>query len=163
MSDACTPQAFQPSPAHTALAAMAGDWEGRTQVWFEPGTVPDDSPVRGTVRSVLEGRFIVWDYVGSLGGKPLSGQFLIGWHVDKRRFESSWVDSFHTGTSILISNGLPDDPAISVLGHYGPEGGEWGWRTAFELEAPDALVIRAWNIMPGGEDMLAVETRLRRR
>ena len=61
-----------PTPVHARLATLAGDWQGSTSVWFEPGKVGDVSPVAGSIRSVLGGRFIVWEYTGSLGGKPMA-------------------------------------------------------------------------------------------
>ena len=151
------------SPTHARLASLVGDWAGSTTVWFEPGTIGDQSPAAGSIRSVLGGRFIVWEYAGSLGGKPLSGMLTLGWHIDRRRFEASWIDSFHNGSAVMACVGGADDPAISVLGHYGPEGGEWGWRTALEFDdGGSELLIRAWNIGPGEPEALALETRLRR-
>ena len=40
-------------------------------------------------------------------GKPLEGLVIIGYDRDLRRFQSAWVDTFHTGTAILI--GLAED------------------------------------------------------
>ena len=162
MTDDCTPQAPKLTDAHRQLAAMTGDWSGTTRVWFEPGKVGDESPVRGTIRSALDDRFIVFEYTGALGGKPLAGLLLFGFHIDRNRFEAAWIDSFHCGSAIMSSTGEPGAADANVLGHYGPPGGEWGWRTALALEASGELVITAWNIAPDGQEDLAVETRLKR-
>ncbi len=159
----CGTPPIAPTPIHARLALLAGDWSGTTTVWFEPGVVGDVSPVVGSIRSVLGGRFVVWDYAGSLGGKALAGVLTLGWHVDRRRYEASWIDSFHNGSAIMSCVGAADDSAISVLGHYGPEGGEWGWRTSLEFaDTADTLIIRAWNIAPGEPEALALESRLQR-
>ena len=35
---------------------------------------------------------------------------------------------------------------------------EWGWRTQYVLEDADHLVITAFNVTPGGEEAMAVQT-----
>ena len=37
---------FESTPLDDALAAFAGDWEGPTQTWFQPGTPVDRSKTR---------------------------------------------------------------------------------------------------------------------
>jgi len=58
---------------HFQLSRLAGEWEGTAKTWFEPDTVADESPVSGTMRTILGGRFILHEYQGSFGGKPLEG------------------------------------------------------------------------------------------
>ncbi len=146
---------------HALLAQMVGDWEGTVRTWFEPGKLADTSPVRGTVRPVLAGRFVVHEYSGTLMGHVMEGVALHGYALHEERFETAWIDSCHNGTRVMLS--LGDRPAggdvASVLGSYpAPDGPPWGWRTEVDVSgAPDALAIRHWNITPDGEEALGVE------
>ncbi|WP_225412733.1 DUF1579 domain-containing protein [Stigmatella hybrida] len=151
--------------AHHRLAQLAGQYEGTTRLWFEPDRLADESPCRGTLRPVAGGRFLLHEYEGSFQGKPLSGMAFIAYHLDMDRYEVAWLDSFHTGTSLMFSTGAGSSPGLAVLGSYGaPSGPPWGWRTEIHQPSADALVITHYNIPPEGQgpESKAVETVYRR-
>lgn len=148
---------------HALLARMAGDWEGTARTWFEPDKLADTSLVKGTIRAVLDGMFVVHEYVGTLTGHDMKGVALHGYALAEKRFETAWVDSCHNGTRIMVSLGETSAWAggrvASVLGSYAaPEGPPWGWRTEMELsDDASALFIRHFNITPDGDESIGVE------
>lgn len=150
------------SGRHAALAAMAGQWQGTTRVWFEPDKPPAmEVAQQGTLRSVLGGRFLLHEYGYGQGDEAGEGIALYGMHLDEQSCESAWVDSFHTGSAIMFSTAKFEDTGYSVLGSYGDgQGGpRWGWRTAIKQPSTDELVITMYNIKPGEEQSEAVETQ----
>ena len=149
---------------HAQLARMAGQWEGRCRLWFEPGKPADESVQRGSIRVLLGGRVLLHEYTGRCAGEPVEGVALIAHHLDEHRYESAWAESFGTGTSIMFSTGISGDPRLSMLGSYsdGQGGSRWGWRTAIEQPDDDTLDLRMYNITPAGEEALAVEVNYRR-
>ncbi|HRO69270.1 MAG TPA: DUF1579 domain-containing protein [Chitinophagaceae bacterium] len=150
------------SGAHLQLSKLVGDWEGTAKTWFEPDKLADESPVRGSMRLILGGRFILHEYKGSLSGKPLEGMAIIGYHIGLKKYQCAWIDSFHNGTAIMFSEGEKGDPRLSVLGSYAyvtPEIEQhWGWRTEIEIISDNAINITAYNITPEGEASKATET-----
>lgn len=158
-------QSLLPGGAHHRLTQLVGAWAGTARTWFEPDVLADASPIAGTIRSVLDGRFVIHEYRSSLQGKPLAGMAIHGYHIDLDRYETAWIDSFHNGTAIMLSLGerASDNAPLSVLGHYSVPGSEtWGWRTAIEMPDPDHLVITHYNIIPGGPEARAVEIQYTR-
>lgn len=145
---------------HYRLGLLVGQWEGTTKTWFEPGVLADESPMQGTMKAVLDGRFIMHEYQGSLHGKPFEGIAIIGYSMSNEQFECAWIDSFHMGTSIMFSEGNATDKLFSVFGSYGGKELEqkWGWRTEIEMQENNRLMITAYNISPDGEEAKATET-----
>lgn len=155
---------FEPAAAHEALKRMIGRWSGPTRTWLDPTAPPDVSTTEASVDAILGGRWLRLAYQGSVLGKPHGGEMLIGFHQDAQVFEVAWVDSFHTGTAIMLSTGATrEDGAMAMLGSYGAGEERWGWRTVLRLSEKGELVMEAFNISPDGQEYPAIETRLARR
>jgi hypothetical protein len=148
---------------HARLAAMAGDWQGTTRTWFEPGQLANESAITATLRVVLGGRFVLHEYECTFQDKPEYGIALYGYHIDEAQFEAAWVDDFHTGTAIQFAQGSGNE--FNVAGSYfaGDNEPRWGWRTEITQPSPDHLLIVMYNIPPGGQEVRAVEFDYRRR
>ncbi|HEY0506417.1 MAG TPA: DUF1579 domain-containing protein [Lysobacter sp.] len=152
------------SGGHHRLAQMIGEWEGTFRLWFQPDHLACESPQRGTIRAILDGRFLLHEYRTRFGDDPIEGVAIYGLHLDDNAYESAWVESFATGTSIMFSAGPATAASFDVLGSYGDgQGGpRWDWRTQIEQPDRDTLVITMTNISPQGESAKAVEVRYHR-
>jgi hypothetical protein len=152
------------SGIHQHIQAMTGEWVGNTKTWFEPGVIADESPMTASIVPMLGGRFLLYQYQGSLSGTAFEGSATIGYDLGNEKFQVSWIDSFHMGTAIMLSEGGSVEHGFSVLGSYsGPEiPVPWGWRTVVQLNEPDQLVVTAYNISPEGKEDKATETIFRR-
>lgn len=154
----------QSGSPHHFLSQLAGGWAGTSRLWLEPGKLTDESPVVGSIQLVLDGRFALYLYQGSIEGETQHGLFTFGYNTTLDRYEASWVDSFHNNTAIMDCRGSAKENGFYVLGNYpDPNGGpDWGWRTEVELVDEDHLVITAYNINPEGAEARATEARLTR-
>ena len=149
---------------HADLAKFAGEWTGTTKTWFEPDVVADESPMTGTIKVILGGRFLMHEYSGSLQGKPFEGVAIFGFDIATNKFQMAWVDSFHMSSGIMFSEGDAGEK-FSAFGTYftGPNTPRWGWRTELEMIDEDNIVITAYNVEPDSADQIATETRYTRK
>ncbi len=154
------------SGAHFQLSRLEGKWEGTTKTWFDPNKLEDESPISGTMRLILDGRFIMHEYNCHFGDKPITGMAFYGYNLDLEKFQCAWIDSFHNGSAIMFSEGIKGQKDISILGSYAyitPEIEQhWGWRTNIEVVNDGEIVITAYNISPEGEESKATETIYRK-
>jgi hypothetical protein len=163
-------QSKQPGGAHAFLASLEGEWEGMARTWFDAGqeAESDISPVKGSFRSILGGRFAMHEYTGTLMGEPLEGVAIHGYDLGEDRFVTAWVDSAHNGSAIMLSEGERGawPGTSSVLGSYADYSTaghpRWGWRTEITLPEPDRLLVTHYNISPDGEEYTGVEFDYRR-
>jgi len=155
---------YKESSPHHLLAQLAGNWKGTSKLWLEPDKLADESALVGTTQLVLEGRYALFLYQATIEGEAQHGMFTFGYNTQLDRYETSWVDSFHTNTSIMFCTGSEIKNGFSVLGSYpDPSGGpDWGWRTEVKLLDDDHLLITAFNILPDGGEAKATEADLRR-
>jgi len=147
----------------TILAGSVGQWEGIYRLWFEPGNPVTECATTAEIGTAGAGRFLTMRYTWAHEGKAIEGFLMLGDDPAAKSCVATWVDSFHNSHRMMPSTGaLAGDGPVNVKGDYPPEYPGWAWRTVLEHPGPDSFVMRMFNIMPDGLEVLAVEAMYRR-
>lgn len=89
----------KPTPAHELLKQSEGTWEATTKIWMEPGKDPSVSKGTMTATVTCGGLWLVFDYTSEFMGAPFTGHGVQGYDVQKKKYVSTWVDSWTTAFS----------------------------------------------------------------
>lgn len=162
---------FSPTDVHTRLTRLVGRWAGTAKTYLDPSNpdAAEAAPWEGSIEMLLGGRYLRFTYVSSAMGKPIAGELTLAYEKGDRIFRTSWIDSFHTGAAILVSESKPvpegsTTTTIRVLGSFFVGEGQprWGWRSELDDPTEGALRIRMFNISPDGAESLGVDIALTR-
>jgi hypothetical protein len=157
---------YTPDDAHARLARLVGTWSGVAKTYLDPTQPPVEAKWEGRMAPVLGGRFVRFEYRSDVQGTPIAGELLIAYESAEGLWRTSWIDSFHTGTAILLSTGTggPDAKPVNVSGRYfaAPGHPHWGWRTELHDTEPAQLRLAMFNVSPEGQEDLGVDIVLRR-
>lgn len=155
----------EPVNLRGALGAFAGEWAGRNQLWFEPGTPVHECETTASLVLVARGAGAAIRYAWEHAGQPQDGLLLVRNAAEVGAEDMVWIDSFHTGGQLMRLPGEVDAGGrVAALGRYSVPGSpEWGWRIVVGSDGPDELHLLMYNIAPDGAVYPAVEARYARR
>lgn len=99
-----------PGEMHQKLARHNGTWSGTNTMWMAPGSEPMTSKVSAKATTVMDGRYVQWNFDGEIPGMgPYHGLGYAGYDNAAGKFISTWLDNHSTGimrgTGVLSNDG----------------------------------------------------------
>lgn len=149
------------SGIHKRLSALIGTWNGTTHTWIEPDRLFDKSAIQGTIRTISNERFLLYEYFSSIHGEPCQGSMLLGYDLAQKLFHIVWTDTFHTDTGIV--NFVGTDGAILTADEAPAHQSKtfcWQWRTEINQLDYNTISISLFTISPEKLEHKIIESRL---
>lgn len=103
----------KPVEEHKLLADLAGNWDTQAKFWMSPEGQPEVSTGKVSMKSVMDGRYLIEHYTDSvIMGMPFEGMGISGYDKAKHAYTAAWIDTF--GTSIMTMTGTYDKDANTL-------------------------------------------------
>jgi len=152
-------KAATPGENHKLLASMVGDWTFVNRMWMDPAAPPTESNGTASYTTIMDGRFLVGHYQGSMMGMQFDGRGVTGYDNITKQFQSVWVDNF--GTMIMFMTGTYDPSAKAFT--YRAEipdpvapATRVKVREVIRLDSPDKQTME-WYETRGGKEIKTME------
>lgn len=148
----------KPGPEHELLKSLAGEWNADVTTYAPDGST-QKSVGRETVRLVLAGRFIESHYAGTTMGKPYTGQGLVGFDKEMKKFISTWADSMTTGILVMYGDVSKDGKVITYYAdNKGPDGKTEKWKSVTTIPDEKTRTFELVVMLADGKEMKVLST-----
>jgi hypothetical protein len=154
----------KPTEHHKKLNALAGSWQTQWKVWSAPGK-PAGDPTKGTAtfKWTMDGRFLRGTLDGEMLGQKFESEILIGYNPFRKRYESTWVNSFETALSSYTGQWAQEGDKPATLTLTGKADDHFTGRTdvtyraVFTFEGKDRVVEEVFGPDAAGKEFKAAE------
>jgi hypothetical protein len=150
-----------PGEGHKRLQAKVGAWTVKGAM-LEPGAPP--TPLEGevTMSLVLGGRFLRQEFKGTMTMQempmPMEGLGYLGFDNVLKTYQSTWMDSFGTGTFFGEGPAAADGKSFSTSGQMtNPTGGQMPVRSVLTDRSADEFVMEMFMKSEGAEEVRFLE------
>ena len=152
-------KAGTPGENHKLLASMTGDWAFVNRMWMDPAGPPTESNGTASYMMLMDGRFLVGHYQGTMMGMEFDGRGVTGYDNTTKQFQSVWLDNF--GTMMMFMTGTYDPTAkaftyLSEMADPVAPATRIKIREVIRLESPDRHTME-WYETRGGKETKTME------
>ena len=105
-----------PNENHKLLASVSGDWEAKVTMWMDPSQPPNVSDATTKNEMILGGLYQRSQHTGMMMGMPFNGEGISGYDNFKKKFFSTWIDSFGSGILHMEGQYNPELKTLTLEG-----------------------------------------------
>jgi hypothetical protein len=148
-----------PNENHAFLKNFAGEWDVTSTVCMQPGAQPSVSHSTCAAELVLEGRYCLMKFHGSMFGQPFEGIEIIGYDNALQKYITFWIDN--TGTSFYLMTGTREaaGKTINDTGLW-PDpmtGGTSKVRAVTKFVSPEEYTYELFMVGSDGKEFKSLE------
>jgi hypothetical protein len=152
----------RPGPEHDLLKRQVGTWDAVVEMM--PVGVPPSTSTGVETNRMVGGRWLVTDFESRMAGQPFHGHGTTGYDPARRKYVSTWVDTF--GTSLYTGESAYDAGTRTLTGvMQGPDdsGQPMKMKVVTEYKDDDTRVVTMYMASPDGKDVPSMRATYRRR
>ena len=155
---------FFPGPMHKWLASFTGTWEADVISYMDP-TKPDTSKLIQTYSMILNGLYQEAKLTGSMMGMPFEGRSINGFDNAKKKFQTTWMDSFSSGFTYMNGDYDSSSKTMNLKGTQSnpSTGKDMGIREIMKIIDNDTYTLTMYGDAPGGKEIKFMEGTFKRK
>jgi uncharacterized protein DUF1579 len=147
-----------PGEPHKLFATLAGSWTTTTKEWMELGKPPTESTGTAEMKMVLDGRFLQQEFTSQMMGQPFSGIGIDGYDNLRKRYVTTWIDTWGTGIFQMEGTASANGKTITLKGrHDEPGGGHMTHRAVWKIVDNNTQMFDMYGTHQGGKEMKMLE------
>ena len=153
-----------PGEDHAELMKSLGEWDVEYSMYMEPGAEPMLATATATRSSLLGGRYVMEEFVGTFMDQPFEGLLIQGFNKMKGEYFSMWMDTWSTWPSIMHGT----ETAPGTIESHGvmhdlmtPDGRPY--RSIVKEVDDNTGQMMMYDTMPDGTEMLVMEMNYKRK
>ena len=147
-----------PGEPHKLFATLVGSWTTKTKEWMEPGKPPTESTGTSEMKMLLDGRFLYQEYTSQMMGQPFSGIGIDGYDNLRKRYVTTWIDTWGTGIFQMEGTAGADGKTITLNGrHDEPGGGKMTHRAVWKIVDENTQTFDMYGTHQGGKEAKVLE------
>lgn len=147
----------QPGEEHERLAVMVGSWNTEMKMFLPEFEEPLVSEGSAEFELILDGRFLVQDFEGDIGGTPFSGHGMSGYDRIQEKYIGTWMDSFNTGMMTLEGTYDEEADTMTEVGTTVSPTGEDTMKYVTEYHSDDEFFMTIYMVGADGTDTKLME------
>ena len=138
---------------------LRGRWKGTYSLWLNPYEEVRLSDTVIDIDTITPKNFLHMRYTWLYEEKKQEGLLIINFDENKKKIIASWIDTWHNDKGIMNCEGAISLPnQMWFKGSYlVPEGPNWEWKTKIEILSESKFLLKMYNILPIGQEHLAVQ------
>ncbi len=143
--------AATPGSQHQMLAAGAGSWSGKSQMWWAPGMPAMVTENTCTITPIMDGRYVKTEFAGDMPGMgPFVGLGINGFDNVSKKFVGTWIDNMGTGMMTGTGEASADGKVITwTFALNCPLTGKpTVMREIDTITGPNTRTLEMWSIDP---------------
>ena len=155
---------FTPGPKHQWLASFTGTWEADVIGYMDPAK-PDTSKLIQTYSMILNGLYQEAKLTGTMMGMPFEGRSINGFDNAKKKFQTTWMDSFSSGFTYMTGDYDSTSKTLNLKGTQSnpSTGKDMGIREIMKIIDNDTYTLTMYGDGPGGKEIKYMEGTFKRK
>jgi hypothetical protein len=154
-----------PGPEHKWIKGRVGTWEVKNKMRMTPGAPMMESAATEVCELICGGFWVSCIYKADFSGRAFEGRQLMGYDQQKKKFISTWIDSWSSHLMVMEGTLNKDKTILTSSGSsFDPQQGKTvKIRSEVHFKSEDQTIFKMFSPGPDGKEFMNMEATYTRK